>query len=210
MTTTSPPPYTGVVAPLADLADYEMFFGPVDTADQPMVDFLLLVATSVVAQVAPGLISWATGVPPYQADGVTPYAVPEPAVLVTCQTANTIVTDPTGRQGKVQMERVGLVQAQFAPGGDIESLLPVAWRRLLKPWRAPEIASVPLSVPHPMEYGMGGWGWTWWFPTLEGDTPPDPPYYDGWGENTTEWPWSTYNESAPATSGFSAGFDEGF
>jgi hypothetical protein len=199
-----------VVDPLAQLSDYEMFFGDVPAANEPMVEFLLIVASSVVAQVAPGLLPWATGAPPAQADGVTPQPVPHPAILVTCQTTNTIVTDPTGRQGKVQMERVGLIQAQFAPGGDVESLLPVAWRRLLKPWRPPEMASVTLSVPHPMEYGMGGWGWTWWFPTLEGETPPDPPYYDGWGENATEWPWSAYPPVASAASGFSDGFNTGF
>jgi hypothetical protein len=169
-----------------------------------------MVATSVVAQVAPGLLPWAQGAPPAQADGITPQPVPDPAVLVTCQTTSTIVGDPSGGGGKVQMERIGLGVTQYAPGGDIEGLLPIAWRRLLKPWRPPVMASIPLSVPHPMEYGMGGWGWTWWFPTVEGTTPPDPAYYDGWGENATEWPWSAYDTAAPATSGFSVGFDEGF
>jgi hypothetical protein len=200
-----------MTTPLATLSDYELFYGDVATADEPKVNYLLIVASSVVGQAAPGLLPWCLGTPPPEADGVTPRPVPEPAVLVTCQTTLTMFNDPAGTGGRVIMQRVGLVQSTFNPDvPDPDGLLPVAWRRLLKPWRAPVMASIPLTVPHPMEYGMGGWGWTWWFPTLEGETPPDPSYYDGWGENTTEWPWSAYSASAPATSGFSAGFNQGF
>jgi hypothetical protein len=180
-----------MTTPLAQLSDYEMLIAPVAAADEPKIDYLILVASSVVAQFAPGLMPWAQGTPPLESDGVTPTPVPEPAVLVTCQTTSNIVNNPTGNGGRIQMQRVGFSAEQYAPGGDVDGLLPVAWRRLLKPWRAPVMASIPLTVPHPMEYGMGGWGWTWWFPTLEGEAPPDPSYYDGWGENVTEWPWST-------------------
>jgi hypothetical protein len=182
---------------LAQLTDYEMLIGPVDTADEPKVDYLLLVASSVVAQAAPGLLPWAQGTPPLEADGVTPAPVPEPAVLVTCQTTSSLVNDPMGKSGKLQMERVGTVAAQYAPNAtDMDSLLPVAWRRLLKPWRAPDIAAIRLTVPHPMEWRnyYGGWGLSWLFPSVDVDAngdpiAPDPGYYDGWGENANEYPY---------------------
>jgi hypothetical protein len=131
------------------------------------------------------------------------------------------MNDSTGGQGRVQMERVGLVQAQYADtagASEAEGLMPVAWKLLLKPWRAPDMASIPLSIPHPMEYAMGGWGWTWWMPAVQGDTPPDPDYFDGWGENASEWPWSAVSGEVepappgplPLESGFSPGYDEGY
>ena len=195
---------------LATIADYELLIGPVATADEPKITFLEMVATSVVVTHAPGLLPWASGTPPVGADGITPLPVPEPAILVTCQTAANIEADPTGGGGKVQMERVGVTETSYAPGGDLDLLLPVAWRRLLKPWRPPVMASIRMSVPHPMEYGMGGWGGYWWVPPTDLGPPPDPPYYDGWGENENEWPWSAFPDTAPATSGFDVGFDEGF
>jgi hypothetical protein len=189
---------------LAQLSDYEMLIGPVSSADQPKVDYLLLVASSVVAQAAPGLLPWAQGTPPLGTDGITPRPVPEPAVLVTCQTTNQLVTDPSGHAGALAMERVGTVAQQYAPNAmSPDGLLPTAWRRLLKPWRAPEVASIPLTVPHPMAYG-GNWEDWWW---MEDDvttdaqgnvTPPDPVYYDGWGENASEYPYSEYATVEPA------------
>jgi hypothetical protein len=181
---------------LAHLSDYEMLIGPVAATDEPKVDYLLLVASSVVAQAAPGLLPWAQGTPPLGSDGITPRPVPEPAVLVTCQTTSSLVANPTGRGGQVAMERVGTVAAQYAPNvHDLDGLLPTAWRKLLKPWRPPDVASIVLTVPHPMAYGVSD---EWGLPPevitdVNGNvTPPDPAYYDGWGENATEWPYDQY------------------
>jgi hypothetical protein len=166
--------------PLAELADYELLIGPVASTDEAKTNYMLLVSTSVVCGVAPGLLPWAQGNPPLDTDGVTPLPVPEPAVLVTCQTASNLSNDPTGG-AKVTMQRVGLVEAQYAAGGDEDNLLPVAWRRLLKPWRAPEMASIVLTIPHPMAYAGYSDDWNWWWDELAPPAPTDPPYYDGWG-----------------------------
>jgi len=191
---------------LAQLSDYEMLIGPVATADQPKVDYLLLVASSVVAQAAPGLLPWAQGTPPLAADGVTPRPVPEPAVLVTCQASAQMVADPSGHAGALAMERVGTTMQTYAPNSlSPDGLLPNAWRRLLKPWVAPMVASIRLTVPHPMAYGAYSEE-AWWYPSevnaddLGNVYPPDPAYYDGWGENAMEYPYDQYTnivEPAP-------------
>jgi hypothetical protein len=145
--------------PLASLADYELLIGPVGTEDEPRLDYLLIVSSSVVAGVAPGLLPWV------QDDPVPdPGPVPEPAVLVTCQTASTMMTNPAGNSGAVTMEKVGLIENQYAVHGNAEGLLPSAWRTLLRPWRPPDLASVRLAVPHPLTYGLGGYGGSWWWP----------------------------------------------
>jgi hypothetical protein len=167
--------------PLATIDDYTLLIGPVATADEPKVDYMLLVASSVVVGRASGLLPWwqydpnatdpDTGLP-YPDPG----AVPEPAVLVTCQTADLLVTSPRGVSGPVVMEKIGLAESQYATRTDPETLLPVGWRSLLRPWRPPDLASVALTVPHPSEYRYGGYGADWWLyelgDVLDGTAPP--------------------------------------
>ena len=139
---------------LATVEDYEMLIGSVADSDEPRLEFMLRVASSVVVGVAPGLLPWT--------NGEAETEVPENAVLVTCQTASALMADPTGGSGAVSMERVGLVETQYATA-DVEALLPVAWRQLLLPWRPPTMAAIKLVVPHPLAYEMDGWGGDWWF-----------------------------------------------
>lgn len=153
--------------PLATIDDYTLLIGPVGPGDEPRLEALLMVSSSVVVGVAPGLLPWWT----YDSsdpDAVDPGPVPEPAVLVTCQTASNMATNPAGAGGgAVQMERVGLAETTYAAStwDTTYGLLPAAWRLLLKPWRPPDLASVKLSVPHPAMYefeeGYGG-DWWWW------------------------------------------------
>jgi hypothetical protein len=164
---------------LADLTDYELLIGPVATADEQKVDYMLLVASSVVASKATGLLPWwwwDPANPPLDDDGnpvPDPGPVPEPAVLVTCQTASNLITGGPGG-GAIQMERTGLAETTYAPAENAEGLLPVAWKTILKPWRPPDMATVRLVVPHPSEYLRGGYGADWWWPIDDNLILPDP------------------------------------
>ena len=154
--------------PLATPADYELLIGPVAPADEPKLEYLLAVSSSVVVSVAPGLLPWTVDPADWPLDPDTglpidPGPVPEPAVLVTCQTAATMMLNPTGGGSAVAMERIGLVETQYVATSDVYGLLPAAWRQLLKPWRPPDMASVRLSVPHPTTYGLDGYGGDWWW-----------------------------------------------
>lgn len=143
--------------PLATLADYELLIGPVDPSDEPRLDYLLLVASTVVTTVAPDLYSWLSG--------VNTAPVPEPAVLVTCQVGARLLEQPTGSDGAVSMERIGWVQTAYTTSwSQASGLLPAGWQLMLKPWRPPDLASIRLSVPHPSEALLGGYGQDWWWP----------------------------------------------
>jgi hypothetical protein len=155
---------------LATETDYELLIGPVATGDEAKLDYMLMVASSLVVGVAPGLLSWWNydpANPPLDPDtGLPlpdPFPAPEPAVLVTCQTAQNLMLPTGSTGGRIMMERVGEAATTYAPVSDTEFLLPTAWRSLLRPWRAPEIASIRLSVPHPLMYTRGGWGPDWWW-----------------------------------------------
>jgi hypothetical protein len=162
------------MTPLATTEDYAKLIGPVPEGDEPRLETMLDVASSVVAQAAPGLLLWYN--PPIDPDTglpIDPGPVPAPATFVTCQVASGFMDDPTGSSGPVTMERVGLVETQYAAGTTgWDALLPAGWRLLLKPWTAPELASVKLVVPHPAEYFADGWGVDWW---ASGEfVPPEP------------------------------------
>ena len=137
------------MASLATAEDYQLLIGDVAADDDERLTFLLSVGSSVVVSVAPGLLPWWLD--------ETQEPVPEPAVLVTCQVTSRLMADPDGGDGAVSMERIGWVQTAYDTNWATQSgLLPGGWRLMLKPWRAPELASVRLSVvlPHPV-----GWGW---------------------------------------------------
>ena len=162
--------------PLATIADYELLIGPVDPGDEPRLEYMLLVASAVVVGVAPGLMPWAmdptdwpldpdTGAP---VDPTGGDPVPAPAVMVTCQVTANLMTDKTGTQGTVAMERVGLAETQYNAGGDTYGLLPGAWHLTLKAWRQPWV-SLKLHVPHP-SVGMHTYEW-WWDQVPEEVTP---------------------------------------
>jgi hypothetical protein len=149
---------------LATIEDYELLIAPVAAADLERVTYLLDVASSVVAGVAPGLLPW-THYDPDDPEAVDPGPVPAPATLVTCQTTSRMVEEPTGGDGALTMERVGLVERGYQPTWESASgLLPSGWRVVLREWVAPAFASVRLSVPHPAAYRFGGYGGDWFFP----------------------------------------------
>jgi hypothetical protein len=135
--------------PLATKADYELLISPVSPDEEPRLDYLLIVGSTVVTTVAPGLYPWLAG----EMDTVP---VPEPAVLVTCQVTSRLMNDPEGGAGAVSMERIGLAITQYTTDWTLASgLLPGGWQIILKPWRPPSMASIKLHVPHPAE-GLGG------------------------------------------------------
>ena len=153
---------------LAEISDYELLIGPIDSDDEDRAEFLLGVASSVVAGVAPGVLPW-IHYDPADPDAIDPGPVPDPVVLVTCQCASRLLAEPAGADGAVSMERIGWVQTAYDTGWTTDSgLLPAGWRLLLTAWRAPDLASIRLSVPHPLEYGLGGYGGDWWLWELEG------------------------------------------
>ena len=162
---------------LATSDDYALLIGPVSPGGQGKLDYMLLVASSVVVGVAPGLLPW-WQYDPGDPESVDPGPVPPPAVLVTCQGASALMLSSTGVPGQVTMEKVGLAETEYSPNSDAYGILPNAWRQLLRPWRYPEIASIKVTVPHPSEYlaGYGGQWWLWGL-GLEEFVPPD----DGWG-----------------------------
>jgi hypothetical protein len=148
---------------LATIDDYELLIGPVSADDTERVTFLLGVGSSVVASVAPGVLPW-VHYDDTDPEAIDPGPVPDAVVLVTCQVTARLVAEPAGPDGAVSMERIGWVQTAYATNWSDSSLLPEGWRLLLKPWRAPDLASLKLVVPHPLEYGLGGYGGDWWWP----------------------------------------------
>ena len=152
--------------PLATITDYELLIGPVAQTDVARVDYLLIVGSTVVASVATGALPWlywdpnnppidpSTGLPM-----TDPGPVPEPVVLVTCQVTAKLVEDPEGAPGAISSERVGWVSTVYDTQWAAQSgLLPASWRLVLKPWRPPDLATVRLTVEHPME---GWWSYYW-------------------------------------------------
>ena len=132
--------------PLATTDDYELLIGPVPDEELPRLEYNLEVASSVVASVAPGVLPWYT-YDPDDPELDDPGPVPKPVVMVTCQTAASLMATPTGGSGAVTMERVGLVQTMYAEGTDTYGILPAAWKLTLKPWRTDMgLASVKLTT----------------------------------------------------------------
>jgi hypothetical protein len=155
---------------LATVADYELLIAPVPDEDEPRLTILLDVASSAVVTVAPGLQPWISW--PLDDEGVPvdPGPVPPPAVLVTCQCAAGLMSDPEGSAGPVSSERVGLAQTHYETPWDRSlGLLPAGWQLLLQPWRCPELASVLLVVPHPSPARY--WDRSWWWEVVEDPTP---------------------------------------
>jgi hypothetical protein len=157
------------VNPLATTDDYALLIGPVSADEEVRLEYLLLVASSVVATVAPGLVPW-TSYDVTDPDAVDPGPVPPPATLVTCQSAARLMANPTGSDGAVTQERVGMVETSYNTDWSVaNAILPSGWRLMLKPWRPPDLAAIKLSVPHPAEYLFGsGYGGDWWWLWSEG------------------------------------------